>query len=57
MDKEEGQWQAQSVLLDGHSAHKTLEVIDFCHEQGIILMAFPPHTTHALQHESCSQAA
>ncbi len=54
--KEKANGKLRVLFLDGHSAHKTLEVIDFCCEQGIILMAFPPHTTHALQCESCLQA-
>jgi transposase len=55
--KEKANGKLRVLFLDGHSTHKTLEVIDFCRERGIILMAFPPHTTHALQRESCSQAA
>ena len=55
--KEKANGELRVLFLDGHSAHKTLQVIDFCRERGIILMAFPPHTTHALQRESHSQSA
>ncbi|KAJ8962215.1 hypothetical protein NQ318_018187 [Aromia moschata] len=37
------------LLLDGHSSHKTLDVINFCREHHIHLMSSPPHTTHKLQ--------
>jgi hypothetical protein len=35
--------------LDGHSSHKSLEAVDFCEKNGIILLCLPPHTTHRLQ--------
>jgi hypothetical protein len=46
-DKAKGEWRL--LFLDGHSSHQTLRLIDFCRERKIIVMAFPPHTTHALQ--------
>ena len=49
--KEKAGKEYRLLFLDGHSAHETIEIIDFCRECSIILMAFPPHTTHALQRE------
>ena len=49
--KEKASNEYRLLFLDGHSSHQTLEIINFCMESKIVLMAFPPHTTHALQHE------
>lgn len=49
--KEKASNEYRLLFLDGHSSHQTLEIIDFCMENKIVLMAFPLHTTHALQHE------
>lgn len=37
------------LLLDNHSSHMALKNIEFCRENGIILLTFPPHCTHKLQ--------
>lgn len=37
------------MVLDGHSSHKTLDVINFCRDNHIYLISTPPHTTHKLQ--------
>ena len=37
------------LLLDGHSSHKQLEVLNYAKEHGIVMLAFPPHCTHRLQ--------
>lgn len=38
------------LLLDGHSSHtKNLQVIKYARENNVILLCFPPHTTHKLQ--------
>lgn len=37
------------LLLDGHGSHKTLNAINFCRENGIFMITFPPHTSHKLQ--------
>lgn len=37
------------LILDGHQSHKSLEAVDFCRENGIILLCLPPHCTHKLQ--------
>ena len=37
------------LLTDGHKSHLTLEVVDLCIKNEVILFCLPPHTTHALQ--------
>lgn len=37
------------LLLDNHSTHITIEVIDLAIEHGITMVSFPPHTSHRLQ--------
>lgn len=37
------------LLLDNHESHMSLEVIDFCRDNGIVLLSFPPHCSHKLQ--------
>ena len=41
------------LLLDGHVSHKSPEIIDCGRKTGVILLCFPPHTTHALQPLDC----
>lgn len=38
------------LILDGHATHtKNIDVILYARENGIILLCFPPHTSHKLQ--------
>ncbi|XP_022834565.1 uncharacterized protein LOC111362221 [Spodoptera litura] len=37
------------LLLDNHPSHITIEALDFCKENGIIVLSFPPHCSHKLQ--------
>ncbi|XP_021696059.1 uncharacterized protein LOC110675412 [Aedes aegypti] len=37
------------IILDGHSSHKTLEVINFCRNNNVHLISLPPHTSHKMQ--------
>lgn len=37
------------ILLDNHASHCSLESIIYCRDNGIILLSFPPHTSHRLQ--------
>lgn len=37
------------VLMDNHDTHSSLELIMYCRENGLVLLTFPPHTTHRLQ--------
>lgn len=37
------------LVLDNHESHLSIEVINFCKENGIVMLSFPPHTSHRLQ--------
>jgi hypothetical protein len=37
------------LILDGHGSHLTKDFSDFCHNNKILIMIFPPHSTHMLQ--------
>ncbi|XP_045028993.1 MFS-type transporter clz9-like [Daphnia magna] len=37
------------LLLDNHSSHLDYQVVSFAKDNGIILLTFPPHCSHALQ--------
>ena len=42
------------LMLDIHESHITLKAVDFCRENGIHLLIFPPHCTHRLQLLDCA---
>lgn len=37
------------LFVDGHNSHCTVEFLDYAAEHNIIVISYPPHTTHALQ--------
>lgn len=37
------------LILDNHESHLSIEVLNFCKENGIVMLSFPPHTSHRLQ--------
>lgn len=37
------------LVLDNHSSHVHINALDYCKENGIILLSFPPHCSHKLQ--------
>lgn len=37
------------IILDSHSSHKTLDVINFCRNNNVHLISLPPHTSHNMQ--------
>lgn len=37
------------LLLDNHSSHIHIDALDFCKENGIVLLSFPPNCSHKLQ--------
>ncbi|XP_054709205.1 uncharacterized protein LOC129218910 [Uloborus diversus] len=41
--------QPYLLLLDNHDSHLSIQVLNFCKDNGIILLSFPPHTSHRLQ--------
>ena len=47
--KELANQKPRVLLCDGFDTHQTLEVLEFCFENRIILCRFPSHTTHELQ--------
>lgn len=36
------------LLLDNHESHCTIDCINFCRDNGMVLVTFPPHCTHRL---------
>ena len=41
--------QYRLLILDGHGSHVTMAFIDYCDKHKILLLVFPPHSTHTLQ--------
>jgi hypothetical protein len=37
------------LILDGHGSHLTMEFIEYCDRNRILLAVYPPHSTHTLQ--------
>ncbi|KAJ8953481.1 hypothetical protein NQ318_023602 [Aromia moschata] len=37
------------LIVDNHTSHVSLECVNFCRSNNIILLGLPPHTTHRLQ--------
>jgi hypothetical protein len=37
------------VLLDNHNSHLSIAALDYCTENGVTVLAFPPHCSHKLQ--------
>jgi hypothetical protein len=37
------------LILDGHGSHLTIDFIKYCDQHRILLMVYPPHSTHTLQ--------
>ena len=37
------------LLLDNHISHVSIQALDYCKKNGIVLLSFPPHCTHKLQ--------
>ncbi|XP_031328877.1 uncharacterized protein LOC116159918 [Photinus pyralis] len=37
------------LVLDNHSSHVHINALDFCKENGIVCLSFPPHCSHKLQ--------
>ena len=36
------------LLLDNHSSHISVKAVNFCKENGIVLLSLPPHCSHKL---------
>jgi len=37
------------LILDNHISHVSLDNVDYCIQNGIVLLTLPPHTSHKLQ--------
>jgi hypothetical protein len=37
------------LIVDGHGSHLTMDFLDYCEQNRILLATFPPHSTHTLQ--------
>ncbi|EFQ94795.1 hypothetical protein PTT_07410 [Pyrenophora teres f. teres 0-1] len=37
------------LILDGHGSHLTIDFIEYCDQNKILLAIYPPHSTHTLQ--------
>jgi hypothetical protein len=37
------------LILDGHGSHLTMDFIEYCDQNKILLAVYPPHSTHTLQ--------
>lgn len=37
------------LILDNHESHLSIKGLDFCKENGIIVLSLPPHCSHKLQ--------
>jgi hypothetical protein len=42
-----GQWRL--LILDGHSSHVSMDFLTYCDLHRILVLVFPPHSTHTLQ--------
>lgn len=37
------------LILDNHETHISIEALDLAKENGVVMLSFPPHTSHKLQ--------
>jgi hypothetical protein len=47
--KAKAQSSYQLLILDGHGSHLTMDFIEYCDQNKILLAVYPPHSTHTLQ--------
>ena len=47
--KEKADGRTHVLLIDGHSSHYSLELVEFVQANNIIILGYPPHCTHTLQ--------
>ncbi len=46
-DRADGDYQL--LVFDGHSTHLSFKFIEYALDNKIVLLCYPPHTSHALQ--------
>jgi hypothetical protein len=47
--KEKAGGHTRVVLMNGHSSHYTLELLEYARDNNIVILRYPPHCTHVLQ--------
>ena len=47
--KEKARRKWRLLILDGHGSHLTMDFINYCDQNRILLAVYPPHSTHTLQ--------
>ncbi|XP_021339753.1 uncharacterized protein LOC110440970 [Mizuhopecten yessoensis] len=47
--RECGDERPQILILDGHSSHESLAILELAKENNVSILCLPPHTTHILQ--------
>ena len=47
--KEKAVGETHVLLMDGHSSHYTADLLEYCLDNNIEVIGYPPHCTHALQ--------
>jgi hypothetical protein len=47
--KAKGRSGYRLLILDGHGPHLTMDFIECCDQNRILLLMYPPHSTHTLQ--------
>jgi hypothetical protein len=47
--KEKAGQSYQLLILDSHGSHLTMDFIEYCNQNRILLAVYPPHSTHTLQ--------
>lgn len=47
--KEKAGGRTRVLLMDGHSSHYSLELLDYARANNIVILGYPPHCTHVLQ--------
>jgi hypothetical protein len=47
--KEKARRSYRLLILDGHGSHLTMDFIEYCDQNRILLAIYPPHSTHTLQ--------
>jgi hypothetical protein len=46
-DKARRKWRL--LIMDGHGSHITMDFLSYCAEERILVLIYPPHSTHTLQ--------
>jgi hypothetical protein len=47
--KDKAAGETRVLLMDGHSSHYTADLLEYCLQNNIEVIGYPPHCTHALQ--------